>query len=248
MLSQGVDVANRCPDRWRLAGGSRAGSSREHAHPAVFVRNSPAEAAVRGNDAAMSLELRVEGHPGRELRVRPWRSSDMNALCAEMSLDYPSRGLHPPGPRVASEAEEWLAVQDAGWRDGEWLTFGVLAVDQRGELQVVGQIGLKSREAGRRVAECVVGEVSYWTAVSARGRGIAPAALDAVARWAFDTFEPEGLRELMAVHDVDNPASCRAAEKGGYPFQRVSPPNPPMWTTEGHIHTRRRIGARRLGR
>jgi RimJ/RimL family protein N-acetyltransferase len=44
----------------------------------------------------------------------------------------------------------------------------------------------------------------------------------------------------MLVHDVGNPASCRVAEKAGYPFRELSPANPPHWFTDGHIHMRLR--------
>lgn len=110
-----------------------------------------------------------------------------------------------------------------------------------GEGRVVGQVGLKPREPDTVVARCGVGEISYWTAASARRRGIASAAVDAVTGWAFGSFPGDGLREVMAVHDLDNPASCRVAENSGYPFERVSPANPPFWFTDGHIHVRRRL-------
>ena len=191
----------------------------------------------------MKPELRVSlGEDESALVLRRWRRSDMAALCVEMGRDYPSGGLHPPGPRDAAEAEEWLAVQDRGWADGDWLTFAVLEANEA-DLRVVGQVGLKPREGPNPVATCGVGEVSYWTAASDRGRGIAPAAVDAMTTWAFETFACDGLREVMAVHDVDNGASCRVAEKSGYVFRRVSPPNPPMWFTSGHIHTRLRPGS-----
>ena len=44
--------------------------------------------------------------------------------------------------------------------------------------------------------------------------------------------------QIMLVHDVGNPASCRVAEKAGYPFRELSPANPPHWLTDGHIHMR----------
>ena len=192
----------------------------------------------------VDVQLQVTRGGSSGLLLRPWVGSDMEALCAQMAVDYPTRGLHPPGPRDASEAAVWLAVQDGGWSEGDWLSFAVLERQPRDRHLIVGQVALKSREAGRRVAACEIGEVSYWTVASARGRGIAPAAVDAMTRWAFETFPPAGLKEVMAVHDVDNPASCRVAEKSGYPFECVSPPNPPLWFTAGHIHRRRRPGGR----
>jgi len=59
-----------------------------------------------------------------------------------------------------------------------------------------------------------------------------------VTDWVFDAFAGASLRQIMLVHDVDNPASCRVAEKAGYPFRELSPANPPHWFTDGHIHMR----------
>jgi hypothetical protein len=59
-----------------------------------------------------------------------------------------------------------------------------------------------------------------------------------VTAWVFDAFAGTSLRQIMLVHNVDNPASCRVAEKAGYPFRELSPANPPHWFTDGHIHMR----------
>ena len=67
---------------------------------------------------------------------------------------------------------------------------------------------------------------------------MAPAAVRAVTDWVFDAFAGASLRQIMLVHDVDNPASCRVAEKAGYPFRELSPANPPHWFEDGHIHVR----------
>jgi len=56
-------------------------------------------------------------------------------------------------------------------------------------------------------------EVTYWTAAAARGTGVAPAAVGAVAGWAFDVL---GLHRLELQHSTGNPASCRVAEKAGF--------------------------------
>lgn len=46
------------------------------------------------------------------------------------------------------------------------------------------------------------------------------------------------LPQVMLVHDVASPASCRVAHKAGYRFRELSPANPPHWHTDGHIHMR----------
>ena len=178
------------------------------------------------------------------LLLRPWLAADMPDLLAAVACEYPQGGLwsHPgvdvpgpgrwTGPRSSGEAALWLAGQDRGWRDGDWLAFAVLDAAQN---RAVGHVGLKNRDGGR-VGTGGRGEISYWTAPAARGRGIAPAAVRAVTAWAFATFGPARLPAIMLVHDLDNLASCRVAAKSGYPFRELSPASPPRWFTDGHIH------------
>jgi RimJ/RimL family protein N-acetyltransferase len=170
------------------------------------------------------------------LILRPWRAADIPALAAEMSREYPIGGMWPrPGER---DAAQWLASQDRGWRDGDRLSFAVLEAGDAGGRVLAGNVGLKNREEAGRIGERETAEIGYWTAVAARGRGIAPAAVRAVTDWVFDAFARASLRQIMLVHDVGNPASCRVAEKAGYPFLEISPANPPHWFTDGHIHMR----------
>jgi RimJ/RimL family protein N-acetyltransferase len=196
----------------------------------------------------------VSGQPA--LILRPWRVADIPALAVEMSRDYllggmwsrpderpftnvPRGGAERTGPMDTRDAARWLASQDCGWRDGDRLSFAVLEADDVGGGVLAGNVGLKNREETGRIGERETAEIGYWTAVTARGRGIAPAAVRAVTGWVFDAFAGTSLRQVMLVHDVDNPASCRVAEKAGYPFGEFSPTNPPHWFTDGHVHMRR---------
>jgi RimJ/RimL family protein N-acetyltransferase len=202
-------------------------------------------------------ELRVPA-AGRQpaLILRPWRAVDLPALLAEMSRgylmggmwsrpDYRPRRVASPGgahqwsgPADERDAVRWLDGQNRGWRDGDCLTFAVLEADTPGGPVLAGNVGLKNREESGRIGELETAEIGYWTAVAARGRGVAPAAVLAVTDWTLDTFGAASLRQIMLVHDVDNPASCRVAEKAGYPYREFSPANPPYWSTDGHIHMR----------
>ena len=140
------------------------------------------------------------------------------------------------GPADERDAVRWLASQDRGWRDRDRLSFAVLEADDVGGCVLAGNVGLKNREETGRIGERETAEIGYWTAVAARGRGIVPAAVRAVTDWVFDALAGASLRQIMLVHDVGNPASCRVAEKAGYPFRELSPANPPHWFTDGHIH------------
>jgi RimJ/RimL family protein N-acetyltransferase len=190
------------------------------------------------------------------LILRPWRAADVPALAAEMSRGYATAGMwsrpgerpvqtalpggaeRRAGPAGERDAARWLASLDRGWRDGDRLCFAVLEAGEAGGWALAGNVGLKNREETGRIGERETAEIGYWTAVAARGRGIAPAAVRAVTGWVFDAFAGASLRQIMLVHDVGNPASCRVAEKAGYPFRELSAANPPHWFTDGHIHLR----------
>jgi RimJ/RimL family protein N-acetyltransferase len=201
-------------------------------------------------------ELRVRAVSRQPaLILRPWQAADIPALAAEMSRDYllggmwsrpdesPFRavlrgGAERTGPMDERDAARWLASQDRGWRDGDRLCFAVLELDDAGSCALAGNVGLKNREETGLIGEHETAEIGYWTAVAARGRGLAPAAVRAVTDWACDMFAGTRLRQIMLVHSVDNPASCRVAEKAGYPFRKLSPANPPHWFADCHIHIR----------
>jgi RimJ/RimL family protein N-acetyltransferase len=196
----------------------------------------------------VALEVPAEGRrPG--LLLRPWLAADMSALISAMRREYPTAGLWPnpdvdswapsglTGPRNENEADTWLESQDRGWRTGEWLTFVVLERDRTGRgHHLCGHIGLKPTTAACRAGQSESAEVGLWTAPEARGDGIATAALVAVTGWAFDSFGGDALRRIELVHDLDNIASYRVAEKSGYAFREMSPANPPRWLTAAHIH------------
>ena len=190
------------------------------------------------------------------LILRPWRAADVRALAAEMSRGYPAGGMwswpderpartglpggaqRRTGPGGERDAARWLAGQDRGWHDGGRLSFAVLKAGDAGGCALAGHVALKNRDETGRIGERETAEIGCWTAVGARGRGIAPAAVRAVTEWVFGAFAGAGLRRIMLVHDAGNPASCRVAEKAGYPLRELSPANPPHWFTDGHIHIR----------
>ena len=196
---------------------------------------------------AIKLHAVAEGR-GSRLLLRPWLAADMGPLLQEMAREYPRRGLHPnfavddavpgfTGPTDEQNAVAWQESQDRGWRDGDWLSFAVLERDQSAAgYSLVGSVALQGHRAGFPVEQGKVAEISYWTAVSARGRGIASAALQAVTAWAFGSFGASGLAKIKLLHDLDNFASCRVAEKSGYAFAEISPAQPSLGYPAAHLH------------
>ncbi len=57
-------------------------------------------------------------------------------------------------------------------------------------------------------------EIGWWLAPEARGRGVAPVAVDLVAAWALGP--PLGLRQVWARIDPGNAASARVAAGAGF--------------------------------
>lgn len=167
------------------------------------------------------------------LLLRPWRAGDVPALI-EAYRDPVLRRWTSTRPDNEDDALRWVRVQERGWATGERLSFAVVeAAAAPGPARLVGNVVLKAATPGRPTAE-----VGYWTAGPARGQGVAPRALEALTAWSFATFRADGLQRLELLHQVDNPASCRVAEKSGYRYHRTLPAAPPSYPVDGHLHTR----------
>jgi RimJ/RimL family protein N-acetyltransferase len=170
------------------------------------------------------------------LSLRPWHPADVAAL-VEACRDPVLRRWTSLSVENDEDGLRWVRSQRRGWEAGERFAFAAFEAQpgaERGRL--VGHVVLKEVAPGRQSAE-----VGYWTAAHARGRGVAPRALDALTTWAFDTFGtvgPVGLQRLELLHQEDNVASCRVAHKSGYELDRVLPAAPPEFHRGAHVHVR----------
>ncbi len=173
--------------------------------------------------------LRLTAGP---LTLRPWAPDDAAAL-AELYADEALRRWAAAPVHDTASAERWVAEQRRGWERGERFAFAVEETDAA-DARPAGNVVLKGPAEGS-----VSAEVGYWTAAHARGRGVAPRALVALTDWAFATFAREGLVRLELLHQVDNTASCRVADKSGFVLSGVLPAAPPAFPLDGHRHVRR---------
>jgi RimJ/RimL family protein N-acetyltransferase len=155
------------------------------------------------------IERPPELSDGR-LRLRALRPEDKPAVVAALNDELCGRFLwQPPYPYAEADFDEfhagrgsaWAASHDAYWTVADAADGSVLAGISLGFLPL--------HEAG---------ELGYWTAPWARGRGVMTAAVGLVRDWAFDDLGYERL-EIMA--HIDNIGSQRVALAAGFSREGV---------------------------
>jgi [ribosomal protein S5]-alanine N-acetyltransferase len=146
---------------------------------------------------------------GAGVLLRPWSPGDAKAVM-DTYQDAAIQRWHVQRADSLAEAREWIE----GWRGG-WAaeTSAQWAVVEAGSDALLGRAALKHLNFSEGTAE-----VAYWTVPAARGRGVCPRAVDAMASWA---FEVAGLHRLDLEHGMANAASCRVAEKTGFAVEGV---------------------------
>jgi len=140
------------------------------------------------------------------LQLRPWQPGHADALygAASESVDTVGRWLPWCRPDYAREdAVAWIEHCQSGWTRGELYAFGIFGLDG----QVLGGIGLN-----RFVPEHRSANLGYWIRQRAQGKGLAAAAVRAIAHFGFTALE---LVRIEIVAAVDNQPSRRCAEKAG---------------------------------
>ncbi|MFJ2620162.1 GNAT family N-acetyltransferase [Glutamicibacter sp. NPDC087344] len=136
-----------------------------------------------------------------DLQLRPWLAA--NATVIEEAFVDPAIVQWHGRTMNATEAHAWVLHWEDRWKNESGAGW---AITLHGE--IVGQVSLRRIDLSAGSAE-----ISYWILPSARGRGLAAKALLTLTAWAFETI---GIHRLELSHSVDNPASCKVAQKCGY--------------------------------
>ena len=132
--------------------------------------------------------------------LRPWTDEDTDAYRAAMRDPENRRWLNDHDETAAEIEEQRVA--------GEAL---VLTIADVGTDTFLGFVVLLMREQR-------VGELAYMVVPEARGRGLAPRAVQLVGEWAFAALD---LPRLQLRIDPENAASIRVARQCGYRFEGV---------------------------
>jgi RimJ/RimL family protein N-acetyltransferase len=148
----------------------------------------------------------VEIAAGR-LQLRP--PSEEDAAEALAMLRDPDIAQWNPGPdKLDLDGVRAWCLRGADWSDGSHATFAVLDATTGA---LLGNVSLHEVDRAQQDAE-----IGYRTAPWARNRGVAADGVAAVGRWAFAAV---GLVRIEIRHAVVNIASCRVAEKAGFPCE-----------------------------
>ena len=154
----------------------------------------------------MSAMLRHPDPPLSDgvITLRPKGRDDVDTLVAICQDPEISRWTRVPSPYTREDAEGWIAAAELDRQAG--LGIDWLAVDEQGE--VVASIAVQHIRPDESV-----GEIGYWVAEPARGRGLATRAVRLATDWALREL---GLETLELMTHEDNLASQGVARAAGF--------------------------------
>ena len=139
-----------------------------------------------------------------DLTLRPPRPEDADAVTAACQDAAIARWVRVPSPYRREHAESWLRTCSAHARAGEALTL----LAEGGDGRLAGSFSVLELARGGGY-----GEIGYWVAAEARGRGVAPRAVRLLRDWAVEALR---LRTIEILVHRDNAPSRAVALRAGF--------------------------------
>ncbi len=153
------------------------------------------------------VEITAEG-----LLLRPWRPDDADAVHLACQDPDIQRWTTVPSPYLREDADTFVGKSAAeAWATGTGAPFAVCDAATGELLGSCGFISLNRPDG--------TGEIGYWTAPWARGRGVATVATRAVARWAFTDL---GVRRVVLRVEPGNHGSLLTALRAGCVIEGIA--------------------------
>ncbi len=137
-----------------------------------------------------------------DLVLRPKRLEDVDAITAACEDPEIPRWTRVPSPYTPEDARQFLAIAAREAASGDGVALAVTEGDDR----LIGTVGLMDVRDG-------TGEIGYWIAAEARGRGAAARATVLLRDWAHAEL---GLHTIEVLPHRDNAPSRRVAERAGF--------------------------------
>jgi RimJ/RimL family protein N-acetyltransferase len=144
-----------------------------------------------------------------ETVLRPWRDSDVAAVTAACQDPEIARWTRVPENYSESDARAFLLYRYDSLLAGTTAPFAITSPDDR----LLGSVSLLRLEWRH-----LRGEVGYWLARGARGRGHATRAVRLIAAWGFRSL---GLERLDLFAATGNRPSQLVAERCGFTREAV---------------------------
>lgn len=136
------------------------------------------------------------------MALRAWARDDVPALVRACADPLVARYTSVPVPYTPEDAVKYV---EAGRSP---TALPMAAVSRQDPDEVLGAVGLHAVSRARRR-----GEIGYWTAPWARGRGVATEALSLLSLWAMENL---GLGRLDLYAEPENEASHAVALRAGF--------------------------------
>jgi RimJ/RimL family protein N-acetyltransferase len=143
--------------------------------------------------------------------LRAWRDADVDAIVAACQDAEIVRWTRVPEHYGEVDAQAYLLERYQATHAGATAPFAIVS---SADLDVL----LGSISILRLVWEHLRGEVGYWLAPHARGRGHATRALRLISRWAFEAL---GLERIDLLAATGNLLSQQVAQRAGYTREAV---------------------------
>ncbi|MET7705706.1 GNAT family N-acetyltransferase [Micromonospora sp. NPDC005413] len=141
-----------------------------------------------------------------DLLLRPWRDEDAPAVRGALRDPAIAQWNPQGGGPIDDEVALLWVRRRADWSSGGHAS---MAVTSAADGELLGSVSLHRIHDGDA-------SIGYWTMPAARGRGVAVRAVVRLTDWAFADLR---LHRVELCHAVANPASCRVADRAGYPAE-----------------------------